>query len=96
MNGLCVKSFDGSDTLNLPELIECNSIPSSCHEIPTPDVAQGYPHLCHIASPIPALDHEAKIELLIGRDIPQVHHVLNQVKETKGSRLLNVYYLVGS
>nr|XP_022306551.1 uncharacterized protein LOC111112950 [Crassostrea virginica] len=99
VNGLCVKSFDGSDTLNLPELIECNSIPSSRHEIPTPDVAQAYPHLCHIASSIPPLDHEAKIELLIGRDIPQVHHVLDQVIGDKGQpfaqRLLFGWVIIG-
>lgn len=99
MNGLCVKSFDGSDTLNLPELIECNSIPSARHEIPTPDVAQAYPHLCHIASSITPLDHEAKIELLIGRDIPQVHHVLDQVIGDKAQpfaqRLLFGWVIIG-
>ena len=30
------------------------------------------------------LDYEAKIELLIGRDIPQVHHVFDQVIGDKG------------
>ena len=79
MNGLYVKSFDGSNTLNLPELIVCNSIPRSRHDIPTPDVAQAYSHLGHIASSIPLLDHAAKIEFLIVHDIAQVHHVLDQV-----------------
>ena len=95
---LC-QSFDGSDTLNLPGLIECNSIPCSRHEIPTPDMDQAYSHLCHIASSILPLDNEAKIELLIGRDIPQVHHVLDQVIGDKGQlfaqRLLFGWYIIG-
>lgn len=77
-SGYFVQSFDGSCTLSLPCLIECNDIPNNRHEIPSPAVADNYTHLHDIAPFIPDLDDGAEIELLIGRDLVTAHHVLDQ------------------
>ncbi|XP_062592960.1 uncharacterized protein LOC134254474 [Saccostrea cucullata] len=77
-NGLVVESMDGSARLELPTVIECDGIPNVRAEIPTPEVALSYPHLLDIAQHIPALDDEASISLLIGRDLLEAHHILEQ------------------
>nr|XP_034315803.1 uncharacterized protein LOC117685501 [Crassostrea gigas] len=77
-SGYFVQSFDGSCTLSLPCLIECNDIPNNRHEIPSPAVADNYTHLRDIAPYKPDLDDGAEIELLIGRDLVTAHHVLGQ------------------
>ncbi|CAC5374701.1 unnamed protein product [Mytilus coruscus] len=76
-SGFVVQSLDGQN-LELPTLIECDMIPNNRNEIPTCDVAANYQHLASIAQFIPPLDAEAKILLLIGRDLMQAHHVLDQ------------------
>ncbi|XP_055998870.1 uncharacterized protein LOC130047575 [Ostrea edulis] len=76
--GLVVQSLDGSTNLKLPTLIECNNIPNVRSEIPTPDVARSYPHLQDIAKYIPNLDDGSDTLLLIGRDLMEAHHVLDQ------------------
>ncbi|CAG2215035.1 unnamed protein product [Mytilus edulis] len=76
-SGFVVQSLDGQN-LELPTLIECDMIPNNRNEIPTCDVAAYYQHLASIAQFIPPLDAEAKILLLIGRDLMQAHHVLDQ------------------
>jgi len=73
-----IEAVDGSTKLKLPTLIECNQIPNSRSEIPTPDVAKEYLHLRDIADSIPPIDETAKILLLLGRDIVQVHRVFDQ------------------
>ncbi|XP_062581908.1 uncharacterized protein LOC134243691 [Saccostrea cucullata] len=54
-------------------------IPNNRSEIPTPEVAENYPHLKCIADYLPALDSKAKISLLIGRDLISAHYVLDQI-----------------
>ncbi|XP_052087892.1 uncharacterized protein LOC127724930 [Mytilus californianus] len=73
-----VESFDGSMSLDLPPLIECNDIPNVREEIPTPNVAFFHDHLRSISSMIPPLDSDAQILLLIGRDLGEAHHVYDQ------------------
>ena len=80
---LCVSSTDGK-SFELCDVIECDSIPNDSLEIPTPDVARGHRHLSRIAEYLPDLDSSAKVELLIGRDVPDVHHVMDQVLGRKG------------
>ena len=53
-------------------IIECAGIPQDKKEIPTPEIAREHPHLRSIAVEIPPLDKEAKIQLLIGRDAPEL------------------------
>ena len=77
-SGFMVESFDGSCTLDLPTLIECENVPNVREEIPTPDVAQHYSHLRDISSLIPSLEPKAEILMLLGRDIVEAHHVVDQ------------------
>lgn len=62
--------------MELPMVTECNDIPDDRSEIPTPDVIRHQPHLRDV--PIPALNPDAKILLLIGRDLAEAHHVKDQ------------------
>lgn len=71
--------------MNLSSVIECDNIPNERSEIPTPDVAASFPHLRSIAGRIPELNTEAKIQLLIGRDIPEAQHVHKQIVGPKGT-----------
>ena len=75
---LVVESLDGVTCHNLPTLIECDDIPNSREEIPTPEVAQHYAHLRDVRTHINPIDDTAKILLLIGRDVPEAHHVIDQ------------------
>lgn len=78
VNGLVVESIDGSCRFNLPTVIECDEIPANRQEIATPEVADTYPHLQDIAIHMMPLDEDVNILLLIGRDLGDVHHVLEQ------------------
>jgi hypothetical protein len=77
-HGYVVESLDGTSRLKLPTLLECNQIPNHKDEIPTPEIAQCYQHLCDIAGQIHPIDNDADILLLIGRDVTDAHHVLDQ------------------
>lgn len=76
--GFIAQPLDGSLSINLPTLIECNYIPEDRSEIPTPEVAKHHSHLNSIAKHIPPLDPDAQILLLLGRDVLQVHKVRDQ------------------
>lgn len=54
------------------EQVECDHIPRDKSEIPTPEIAREFSHLKEIADQIPPLDQDANIELLIGRDAPEL------------------------
>ena len=75
-SGFMIRSLDGT-VLEMPTLIECDTIPNNPSEIPTPEVARNYPHLTDIADSIPPLDPNSSI-LLIGRDVLPAHYVLSQ------------------
>ncbi|XP_056410980.1 uncharacterized protein LOC130352649 [Hyla sarda] len=77
-NNYIIESLDGKTKVTLPTLIECDEIPDDMSEIPTPEVARHHPHLVRIADQIPALDPDAAIILLLGRDILKVHKVRKQ------------------
>lgn len=76
--GFVISSLDGSCSLELPTLIECDNIPNNREEIPTPDVALHFPHMQDIVKCIPPMDGSAEILLLIGRDLPEAHHIIDQ------------------
>ncbi|XP_053381698.1 uncharacterized protein LOC128549197 [Mercenaria mercenaria] len=84
LNNLVVEYIDKSVQFELPTVIECQDIPSNRNEIPTPSVAANHPHLSNVAPLIPEIDSNAKMLLLLGRDIPDVHHVLDQRLGPKG------------
>ncbi|TKS65719.1 hypothetical protein D9C73_028275 [Collichthys lucidus] len=74
-----LESMDGGLQLPLPTLIECDMVPDDRSEIPSPDVAYNHPHLQPVAHKIPAVDPNAPILLLLGRDILRVHKVQKQI-----------------
>ena len=76
--GYTVMSWDGSKDIVIPLIVECDDIPNLREEIPTPAVASCYPHLADIAQYIPPIDPNAEILLLIGRNVPSAHIVLDQ------------------
>ena len=83
-HALCVRNVTGDTEILLPPIIECDDIPNEVSEIPTPDVAKAYRHLQYLAKEIPDLDPRCRIQLLIGRDLPEAHHVLEQVVGKQG------------
>ncbi len=74
-----VESLDGHTKLSLPTLIECDMLPDDRTEIPSPEVAHHYPHLRPVANQIPAVDPDAPVLVLLGRDILRVHKVREQI-----------------
>ena len=64
---LIIESLDHAYSYALPVLTECDAIPDSREEIPSPSVARAYPHLDPITDKISELDQKADILLLIGR-----------------------------
>ncbi|XP_041424892.1 uncharacterized protein LOC121395423 [Xenopus laevis] len=79
VSNFTIQSIDGKSQLELPTLIECDMLPDDRSEIPTPEITQHFPHLESLADKIPALDPNAQILLLLGRDILRVHKVREQV-----------------
>ncbi|XP_067279206.1 uncharacterized protein [Pseudorasbora parva] len=74
-----IEPKNGKLQLQLPTLIECDLIPDDRSEIPSPEVAQHHPHLQPVADKIPAVDPNAPILLLLGRDMLRVHKVREQI-----------------
>ena len=70
--GRRITSIRGGKPLKLPTLIECNNIPEDKREIPTPEIAKQFNNLRDISEEIPPFDNEAKIQLLIGRNTPEL------------------------
>lgn len=80
-SGFTIEAIDGSAKMELPTIIECNEIPDQREEIPTPEVTYYHEHLKEVE--IPPLDPSSNILLLIGRDLIEVHHVVEQVTGPK-------------
>ena len=78
-DNLMIQSCCGDTTFELPPVLECSSIPDERSEIPTPEIARSFDHLRDIADYIPPLDNDIDILLLIGRDLPEAHHVQEQI-----------------
>ena len=81
--GFPIESLDGQSTFELPTLLECNQIPSVRDEIPTPNVTTYYEHFHGIE--IPPIDDEAVILMLIGRNLVEAHHIIDQRIGPKGT-----------
>ncbi|XP_056443333.1 uncharacterized protein LOC130380174 [Gadus chalcogrammus] len=79
VNNFMLESMDGNLQLSLPTLIECDMVPDDRSEIPSPDVAEQHSHLQPVANKIPAVDPDAPILMLLGRDILRVHKVREQI-----------------
>ncbi|XP_052069035.1 uncharacterized protein LOC127708232 [Mytilus californianus] len=76
--GFVMESINGNDKFDLPVLIECDDIPNNRDEIPTPEVTMHHPHLKELRGSIPPIEENCQILLLIGRDLIEAHHVLDQ------------------
>ncbi|XP_038077337.1 uncharacterized protein LOC119745185 [Patiria miniata] len=71
-----VQDIHGTVSVDLPAVTECSLIPDFKDEIPTPDVTKVYDHLKGVN--IPEIDNNCTATLLIGRDVSEAHHVLEQ------------------
>lgn len=65
-------------------MIECDQVPDSKDEIQTSDVAYHYPHLTEIVHHFPSIYDRAQVSLLIGKDLPEAHHVQAHITGQKG------------
>ena len=77
-DGFTFESLDSSTILDLPSVIECEEIPGARDEIPTTSVACKHDHMEAIANDIPPMDERSDILLLICRNAPEDHDVLDQ------------------
>jgi hypothetical protein len=84
VSGVMVKSLSGT-VAKLPKLIECEHIPQDKDEIPTPSMTKHFPHLHDITNEIPSLDKDANIEILLGRDAPELLKVREFRNGPKGA-----------
>lgn len=75
--GYTIQSIDGTYQRQLPTMLECDDIPNDKSEIATPEIIRYFDHLRGI--PIFPFRPECQIGLLIGRDLPDIHHVKEQV-----------------
>jgi hypothetical protein len=80
-----VESLDGSVRYMLPTLIECTDIPNDKHEICMPENARCHDHLKKIADCLPEFNENADILLLLGRDVTEAHHIVDQVVGQSGA-----------
>ncbi|CAB3980037.1 Hypothetical predicted protein [Paramuricea clavata] len=84
VSGLTITSMNGVSK-QLPTLVECDNIPTEKHEIPTTQLVKQYEHLRKIADEIPPLDTKAQVQLLIGRDAPEIMKVREVRNGPKGA-----------
>jgi hypothetical protein len=75
-SGFVLESCDRQVHIDLPVLIECDNIPNNKQEIPSLEVTRHHQHLCDIE--LEGLDGSCEILLLLGRDVPYVHRILDQ------------------
>ena len=71
IDGLMVQRIDGRVQVELPKAYARESIPSRKDQIPTPEVADQWPHLQRIRDKIPPYEKDAEIGLLIGCNCPK-------------------------
>ena len=69
--------MNGKSSPRHSPLIECDYIPNNLDEIPTPEVARSYKHMRDKEEEIKPLDQDAKITMLVGRDVLPAHHILD-------------------
>lgn len=84
VSGVVLRSMAGRMS-RLPQLVECTNIPQDKREIITPEMAGQFPHLQEIAEEILAYDHKAKVEILIGRDAPELLKIRESRNGPKGA-----------
>lgn len=83
--GLKVRSIDKTVNLDLPSPFRCEDLPNDLSEIPTPEIAESFPHLSVIAPKIPKFDPDSKVHLLICRNLLEAHYVEEQILGPRGA-----------
>jgi hypothetical protein len=94
---LVVESVDGNKSHQLSNVIECNAIPDSKQEIPSPEVARAHPHLHEIVDKIPEIRGDVDILLLIGRNAPplqKVHESRNGPRNAPWAQRLDLGWVI--
>ena len=92
-----VESLDGSKRHQLSNVVECDAVPDSKEEIPTPQVARAHPHLRGIADEIPEICDDAEILLLVGRDAPplqKIHESRNGCRNAPWAQRLDLGWVI--
>jgi hypothetical protein len=84
IDSLCIQSIWNDYQCEIHSAIEFDKIPNMRSEIPTPDVALPHEHLSSIVYQLPPIEKNVNIELLIGRDVSEAHHVFDQITGPKG------------
>ena len=84
IDGLIVQRLDGRVQVDLPKAYARESIPSRRDQIPTPEVADKWPHLQKIRDKIPPYDKDAEIGLLIGCNCPKAIKPKEVIHSTSG------------
>ena len=69
----------------LPQIVECANIPEDKREIATPAMARKFSHLKETANEIPPYDPKASVEILIGRDAPELLKIRASRNGPKGA-----------
>ena len=69
----------------LPQLVECANIPEDKREIAAPEMARQFSHLKETANEIPPYDPKASVEILIGRDAPELLKIRASRNGPKGA-----------
>ncbi|XP_062833746.1 uncharacterized protein LOC134298220 [Anolis carolinensis] len=84
-SGFVVSSCDQKRLFELPDLIECSSIPRNKRQIVTREVVEAHPHLRKLKNALPAFRPDVDIALLLGADCPNLFYVNDQVKGPPGA-----------
>ena len=84
ISGVVLRSLTGI-IAKLPQLVECTNIPEDKREIATPEMARRFSHLKEIADEIPPCDPKASVEILIGRDAPELLKIRASRNGPKGA-----------
>ena len=84
ISGVVLRSLTGT-MARLPQLVECANIPEDKREIATPEMARQFSHLKEIADEIPPYDAKASVEILIGRDAPELLKIRASRNGPKGA-----------
>ena len=71
IDGLIAERLDKGARVELPKAYMREHIPSRNDQIPTPEIAEKWPHLKRIKDKIPKLDKKVQISLLIGCNCPK-------------------------
>ena len=81
IEGLKVRSINGTAIVDLPRAYSQQSLPVDQNEIPTKECLKHWPHLYEIADEIPKFYADVPIGLLIGVNCPTALRPINVVKE---------------